>query len=92
MDSSPRWLVAHRQYEKTLRAALAQASLRAKPGAKISEKRWARLDDTLREKAVKAGALPPYRVERQKKQRAKAAREATARISARGDDTVAGSH
>jgi hypothetical protein len=51
-------------------------SLRIKPGAKISAKQWARLDDRLREKVVKAGGIPPYKVGKKKKARAKQQHEA----------------
>jgi hypothetical protein len=63
--------MAMKLQQKHLRDDDGAASLRIKPGAKISEKQWARLDDTLRERVVKAGGLPPYKVERKKKQRAK---------------------
>ena len=55
--------------QKQLREGNGAASLRIKPGAKISAKQWARLDDRLRETAVKAGALPPYKVDKRKKKR-----------------------
>ena len=37
----------------------------------ISPKQWARMDDQLREQAIKAGALPPYKVEKLKKAKAR---------------------
>ena len=55
--------------QKQIRDGDGACSLRIKPGAKISAKQWARLDDRLREKVVKADGIPPYKVEKKKKAR-----------------------
>jgi hypothetical protein len=60
--------------QKLLRDGNGAASLRIKPGAKISEKQWARLDDRLREKVVKSGGMPPYKVAAAKKKKNSGAR------------------
>eukprot|EP00122_Pirum_gemmata_P000316 Pgem_evm1s278 len=61
--------MAMKLQEKQNRRGDGANSMRFKRGACISEKQWARLDDPGREKAVKAGALPPYKAAKLKKKK-----------------------
>mmetsp|Transcript_865 Transcript_865/g.942 ORF Transcript_865/g.942 Transcript_865/m.942 type:complete len:126 (+) Transcript_865:420-797(+) len=58
--------------EKHSRRGNGLSNVRFKRGASISAKQWARMDDVARERAIKSGAMPPYKVEKRKKRLAKA--------------------